>query len=149
MTRVALIPARGGSKGIYRKNIKLFNSKPLIYWTIKAAQESSLIDRIIVSTEDEEIASIAKSYSAEVPFIRPKELALDNSPGIDPVIHALETLPNIDELLLLQPTSPLRRSIDIDNIIQMRSEYNSESAVSISLSQKHINLFFKLNIISF
>ena len=145
MTRVALIPARGGSKGIYRKNIKLFNSKPLIYWTIKAAKESSFIDKVIVSTEDEEIAAIAKSYSAEVPFLRPKELAMDNSLGIDPVIHALENISNIDELLLLQPTSPLRRSIDIDKIIQMRSKFKSDSAVSINLSQKHINLFFKLN----
>ena len=68
MTNIALIPARGGSKGIIRKNIKLFNSKPLIYWSIKKALESNFIDRVIVSTEDDEIAEIAKSFSAEVPF---------------------------------------------------------------------------------
>ena len=68
MSSIALIPARGGSKGIPRKNIKLFNSKPLIFWTIKAAIESKFIDRVIVSTDDEEIAHIAKSLSAEVPF---------------------------------------------------------------------------------
>ena len=145
MTRVALIPARGGSKGILRKNIKLFNSKPLIYWTIKAAQESSQVDRVIVSTEDEEIADIAKSYSAEVPFLRPKELAKDDTPGIDPVIHALQNVLNIDDLLLLQPTSPLRRSIDIDKIFKLKSEFKSDSAVSLNLSQKHLNLFFKVD----
>ena len=90
MSCVALIPARGGSKGIHRKNIKLFNSKPLIYWSIKIALESKKIDRVIVSTEDEEIADIARSFSAEVPFIRPKKYAMDNSSGLEPIIHALE-----------------------------------------------------------
>ena len=71
MSNIALIPARGGSKGILRKNIKLFNSKPLIYWSIKTALESKYIDRVIVSTEDEEIAQISRSFSAEVPFMRP------------------------------------------------------------------------------
>ena len=88
----------------------MINSKPLIYWSIKAALESKYIDRVIVSTDDEEIAEIAKSYSAEVPFMRPKELASDESPGIDPVIHALEMLPFVEDLLLLQPTSPLRQT---------------------------------------
>ena len=74
MSCVALIPARGGSKGILRKNIKLFNSKPLIYWSIKIALESNKVDRVIVSTEDEEIADIARSFSAEVPFMRPKNM---------------------------------------------------------------------------
>ena len=110
MKSIALIPARGGSKGILRKNIKLFNSKPLIYWSIQAALKSDYIDRVIVSTEDKEIAEIAKSYSAEVPFLRPKELAKDDSPGIDPVFHALEMLPEVEDLILLQPTSPLRQT---------------------------------------
>ena len=109
MSTIALIPARGGSKGIPRKNIKLFNSKPLIYWSIKAALESDFIDRVIVSTEDQEIAEIAKTYYAEVPFLRPKELSLDESLGIEPVLHALEELPEVHDLLLLQPTSPLKK----------------------------------------
>ena len=92
MKNIALIPARGGSKGIVRKNIKLFNSKPLIYWTIKTALESKYIDRVIVSTEDDEIADIARSFSAEVPFKRPNELAEDSSRGIDTVLHALNNL---------------------------------------------------------
>ena len=145
MTSIALIPARGGSKGIPRKNIKLFHSKPLIYWSIKAALKSNFIDRVIVSTEDEEIAEIAKSLSAEVPFIRPKELSLDDTPGIDPVIHALEKLPNVNDLLLLQPTSPLRRAYHIDEIFRLRSRLKSDSAVSISLSKKNIDLFFNID----
>ena len=75
-----------------RKNIKLFNKKPLIFWSIKAAIESDFVDRVIVSTDDEEIAEISKSLSAEIPFLRPKKLAQDDSPGIDPVIHALNNL---------------------------------------------------------
>ena len=145
MSTIALIPARGGSKGIFRKNIKTFNSKPLIYWSIQAALDSNYIDRVIVSTEDEEIAQIAESFSAEVPFLRPKELAKDDTPGIEPVIHALESIPDIKDLLLLQPTSPLRKTNHIDEIFKLRSKMNSDSAVSISLSKKHVDLFFHIN----
>ena len=143
MSTIALIPARGGSKGIPRKNIKLFNSKPLIYWSIKAAFESDFIDRVIVSTEDEEIAEIAESFSAEVPFLRPKELSCDESSGMEPVIHALEELPEVNDLLLLQPTSPLRKALHIDEIFKLRKKFNSDSAVSISLSKRPI--IYKLN----
>ena len=143
MTTVALIPARGGSKGIARKNIKLFNSKPLIYWSIKAALNSKFIDRVIVSTEDKEIAEIARFYKAEVPFIRPSIFAEDESPGIEPVIHALEMIPDAQDLLLLQPTSPLRETKHIDEIFKLRANGNCDSAVSISLSKK--NNIFKIN----
>ena len=143
MSTIALIPARGGSKGIPRKNIKLFNSKPLIYWSIKAAFESKFIDRVVVSTEDEEIAEIAKIYSAEVPFLRPKEFAMDESSGMDPVIHALGELPNVKDIILLQPTSPLRQSVHINDIFKFRRKFNANSAVSISLSKKPI--IYKLN----
>ena len=136
MTNIALIPARGGSKGIFRKNIKLFNTKPLIYWSIKTAFESDFIERVIVSTEDEEIADIARSFSAEVPFLRPKELAEDYSLGIEPVIHALDNLSNISNILLMQPTSPLRRAKDINGIFKLRSKLNAESAVSVSKAKK-------------
>ena len=145
MTTIALIPARGGSKGVPRKNIKYFCGKPLIYWSIKLAQESKYIDRVIVSTEDIEIAEIAKDCMAEVPFLRPKQLSLDESLGIDPVIHALEQLPDASDLLLLQPTSPLRRLKDIDGIFKIRSKSNSESAVSICSSGKPLDLFYKIN----
>ena len=145
MSCVALIPARGGSKGIPRKNIKPFNSKPLIYWSIKVALESNKVDRVIVSTEDEEIADIARSFSAEVPFMRPKKYAMDNSSGLEPIMHALEKIPNINDLLILQPTSPLRRLLDIDGIFDQRSKFNSDSAVSLTLSKKPSNIFFQLD----
>ena len=145
MKNIALIPARGGSKGIFRKNIKLFNSKPLIYWTIKVALESEYVDRVIVSTEDEEIADIARSFLAEVPFKRPTELASDNTKGIEPVLHALNKLSNVDNILLLQPTSPLRKPIHIKEIFEIRSKYKSDSAVSITPSRKNINLCFNLD----
>ena len=145
MSCIALIPARGGSKGIPRKNIKPFNSKPLIYWSIKIALESNKVDRVIVSTEDEEIADIARSFSAEVPFMRPKKYAMDNSSGLEPIMHALETIPNINDLLILQPTSPLRRLEDIDGIFDHRSKFNSDSAVSLTLSKKPCDIFFQLD----
>ena len=145
MSCVALIPARGGSKGIPRKNIKPFNSKPLIYWSIKVALESNKVDRVIVSTEDEEIADIARSFSAEVPFMRPKKYAMDNSSGLEPIMHALEKIPNINDLLILQPTSPLRRLLDIDGIFDQRSKFNSDSAVSLTLSKKPSDIFFQLD----
>ena len=145
MTNIALIPARGGSKGIPRKNIKLFFKKPLIYWSIKQAFESNFIDRVIVSTDDEEIADIARSYSAEVPFLRPSSLSKDQTPGIEPVLHALEQLPNVKNLLLLQPTSPLRRSFDIDEVFMERTKNKSESIISITQSKKNIDLFFSIN----
>ena len=145
MKNIALIPARGGSKGVLRKNIKLFNSKPLIYWTIKTALESKYIDRVIVSTEDDEIADISKSFSAEVPFKRPYELAEDDTKAIDVVLHALNNLTNVDNILLLQPTSPLRKTIHINQIFELRSKYNSASAVSITSSRKNIDLYFDLD----
>ena len=145
MTTIALIPARGGSKGIYRKNIKKFLSKPLIYWSIKLAIESHLIDRVIVSTEDKEIAKIAQEYSAEVPFLRPKEYSQDNSKGIYPVLNALENIRNISDVLLMQPTSPLRRHKDIEEIFRVRTESNSESAVSVTQAVKPLNIYFDMN----
>ena len=145
MINIALIPARGGSKGISRKNIKLFNNKPLIYWSIKTAFESNYVDRVVVSTDDEEIADIARSFSAEVPFLRPSYLAEDHSPGIDPVLHAISNISNIKNILLMQPTSPLRRAFDIQEIFKIREKYNSDSAVSVSIAKKNIDLFFSIN----
>jgi len=106
---LGIISARGGSKGIPRKNIKLLAGKPLIAWTIEEAQKSQYLDRLILSSEDMEIISTAQSWGCEVPFIRPAELARDDTPGIDPVIHALHQLAEqYDYVMLLQPTSPLR-----------------------------------------
>tara|TARA_Y100000589_G_C27193399_1_gene645738 strand:+ start:3202 stop:3870 length:669 start_codon:yes stop_codon:yes gene_type:complete len=144
MVCVALIPARSGSKGIPKKNIKLFNGKPLIYWSIKNALHNKNIERVIVSTDSEEIALIAKSFSAEVPFLRPADLAQDDTPGIAPVKHILDELPWVNDILLLQPTSPLRREIDIDNIFNLRAKYGSDSAISLSTCSTHPNLIQQL-----
>ena len=142
MSLLALIPARGGSKGISRKNIRELCGKPLIAWSIEAAQNSVSVDKIVVSTEDEEIADIARLFGADVPFLRPKELAQDDTPGIAPVLHALEKLPGFEQILLLQPTSPLRTADDIDQIVKKCQERQTPAAVSICESKTHPNWMF-------
>ncbi len=137
MKTLALILARGGSKGIPRKNIKLIAGKPLIAWSIEAALSSRSIDAVMVSTDDKEIAEVALQSGASVPFIRPSELAQDDTPGIDPVLHALEQLPHFEAVLLLQPTSPLRTSEDIDACIMMARELDAPAAVAVSAPDKH------------
>lgn len=128
---LAIIPARGGSKGVPRKNIRQVAGKPLIAWTIQEALKSRYIDRTIVSTEDPEIAEIAREWGAETPFMRPAELAKDETPGIEPVIHAIRTLPGYAYVVLLQPTSPLRRQNDIDGCIELCQNRGAESCVSV------------------
>lgn len=134
---LAVIPARGGSKGIPKKNIKPLAGKPLIGWSIDAAKRASCVDRIIVSTEDEQIASAARDLGADVPFVRPAELATDEASSIDVVLHAIEQLPGYDWVLLLQPTSPLRSYIDIDSIWQLCNDLNAASAVSVCQTDSH------------
>lgn len=121
---LAIIPARGGSKGIPRKNIINVAGKPLIAWSIEAGKKSKYIDRILVSTEDEEIRKISMDYGAEVPFLRPMELAQDNTSSVDTIVDVIMKLRNIDSseydyILLLQPTSPLRNENQIDESIDM------------------------------
>jgi len=137
MSVLAIIPARGGSKGIPRKNIKPLAGKPLIAWTIDAAKQANVADRIVVTTEDEEIAAVARELGAEVPFMRPAELATDETPGIGPILHAIEQLPRHEWILLLQPTSPLRTHRDIEAIWQLCQSSAASSAVSISEVSKH------------
>lgn len=137
MNLLALIPARGGSKGIPRKNVKSLAGKPLIGWTIDAALQAPCVGRVVVSTEDEEIASVARDLGAEVPFMRPAELAADDTPGIAPVLHAIENLPEFDWVVLLQPTSPLRTAEDIDGIVRFCIEHDAPSAVSVCEVDKH------------
>ncbi len=143
MSVLAIIPARGGSRGIPRKNIKALMGKPLIGWAIDAAEQSSCVERIIVSTEDEEIALVARKLGADVPFIRPAELAADDTPGIAPVLHVISRLPNYDWVLLLQPTSPLRTAEDIDGIWQFCQDQGVPSAVSICEVGEHPYLMYK------
>ena len=124
MKTLALIPARGGSKGIPRKNLLPIAGKPLIAWTITAALRSNLLDAVVVSTDDAEIAEVAQRFGAQVPCMRPLDLAQDHTPGIDPVFHALAKLPDFDAVLLLQPTSPVRHAqaiVDVGGLAQGRS----------------------------
>lgn len=133
---LALIPARGGSKGIKNKNIIDLCGRPLIAYTIKAALESNYVDDVIVSTDSQEIADIAIFYGAKIPFLRPAELASDSSKTIDAVLHAIAALhaqgSDYDILLLLQPTTPLRDSNDIDVSIKTFFNNNYRSLVSVS-----------------
>ena len=131
MRLLALIPARGGSQRIPRKNIRELYGKPLIAWSIEAAQHARCVERVVVSTEDEEIAEIACAWGAEVPFMRPLELAQNDTPGIEPVLHALAELSEFDWVLLLQPTSPLRTSADVEGIVRYCTEQQAPAAVSI------------------
>ncbi len=137
MKTLGLIPARGGSKGIPRKNIKPIAGKPLIVWTIEAALRSSLHDAVVVSTDDPEIAEVARRAGAQVPFMRPSALAQDQTPGLDPVLHALAQLPQYDSVLLLQPTSPLRTTEDIDAGLCLVAQRQTTSMVSVCEPDSH------------
>ena len=115
----AVITARGGSKGLPRKNITEVSGRPMIAWTIDAANRSRFIDRTVLSSDDDAIIAAAKSLGCEAPFVRPDEFAADASPSSDALIHALEQIPETyDYLVLLQPTSPLRIAEDIDGAIE-------------------------------
>ena len=144
MTLLALIPARGGSKGIPGKNIRPLAGKPLIAHTIAVALQVPALGRVVVSTDDSAIANVALHWGAEVPFLRPPELAADDTPGIAPVLHALEQLPDVSQVLLLQPTSPLRSSADIEGILAFQRERQCPSVVSVCASGKHPQWMFRL-----
>ena len=135
-TILAIIPARGGSKGVLRKNIREVAGKPLIAWTIESAQKSKYIDRLILSSDDSEIISVARKWGCDVPFVRPAELSQDDTPGIEPVIHAINALPRYDYVVLLQPTSPLRTVENIDKSIEMCLCKNATTCVSVTESDQ-------------
>jgi CMP-N,N'-diacetyllegionaminic acid synthase len=142
MQYLGLITARGGSKHISGKNSKPLCGKPLLAYTIQAALASSHLDRVIVSTEDEEISSIARQWGAEVPFRRPEELAADDSRSIDVIAHALEWLElhegyTPDALVLLQPTCPLRTGRHIDEAIALYEDRDADCVVAVSEPEHH------------
>jgi N-acylneuraminate cytidylyltransferase len=139
---LGLIPARGGSKGVPRKNLKLAGGKPLIAWTIGESLRSRYLDRVVLSSEDPEIMSVAASLGCEVPFQRPAELSADSTPGIEPVLHALLELPKYDFVVLLQPTSPLRTADDIDACIEHCMHHQANCCVSIVKCSEHPYLMF-------
>lgn len=134
---LAIIPARAKSTRLPGKNINDFVGKPLIAWTIESALKSSYIDRVIVSTDDSNIANISKFYGADVPFMRPTEISLDSSPSIDLVIHAVEELSKTGDyfqyIILLQPTSPLRSTSHINEAIELLKKKRASNIVSVTL----------------
>ncbi|MCB2289054.1 acylneuraminate cytidylyltransferase family protein [Clostridium sp. CS001] len=132
---LAIIPARGGSKGILNKNIMDICGKPLIAYTIEAGKQSKYIDEIVVSTDSDAIKDIAQQYGANVPFLRPEHLANDSAKSIDLVLHAIDFYENnnmcYDYVILLQPTSPLRTFEHVDEAIEKLMESNRSSLVSL------------------
>ena len=149
MDVLALITARGGSKGLERKNVLPVAGKPLIAWTISAALQSPGLSRVVVSTEDDEIAQVSRDWGAEVPFMRPAELAKDDSSHISVVNHAIRWL-EVNQsvkpgyVMLLQPTSPLRTTEDIETATQLALEKRADSVVSVCLTHHHPYLTKKI-----
>jgi N-acylneuraminate cytidylyltransferase len=133
---LGVIPARGGSKGIPRKNLVKIGGKPLIAYTIEAGQSSAYIDRLILSSEDPEIIETAKRLNCEVPFVRPPHLSDDRTSNLATVLHAIDAVPGYDFVVLLQPTSPLRAGADIDACIQLCIDKDAPSCVSMTESTK-------------
>lgn len=138
---LGIITARGGSKGLPRKNILNILGKPLIAWTIEQALSSEYLDKVIVSTDDDEIADISKQYDVEIPFMRPKELATDTASISDAILHALRFFEDkgviYDYIALLEPTSPLRKKEDIDEGIAKLIE-NPEMDTLVTLGEVHL-----------
>lgn len=143
-TVLAIIPARGGSKGLPGKNIYPLLGKPLIGYTIEAALQSQFIDKVIVSSDDTAIIEIARQYGCEAPFTRPPSLSTDDSSVIDVIVHVLGQLPGFDYVILLQPTSPLRNTADIDACI--RKCHTSQSpVVTVTMIDKSPYWMYQLN----
>jgi len=134
---VAIVPARGGSKGIPRKNLCPVLGRPLLHYSVMAGLGASSVDRVVVSTEDAEIARVAAGMGAEV-LDRPAGLATDEAPTIDVVLHALDALEaqgqTVGAVVLLQPTSPLRTAADVDAAVGLWREGGCDSVVSVAMS---------------
>jgi N-acylneuraminate cytidylyltransferase len=143
----ATINARGGSKGIPGKNIRDLGGLPLIAWTIREARRSACLDRVIVSSDDEAILAVARAHGAETPFVRPAELARDDTPGVDPVLHAVEALrpEHYDYVVLLQPTSPLRTVEDIDGCVSRCLDNAWPCLISVSAADKSPLYMFRMD----
>lgn len=147
-TAIAIIPARGGSKGVPRKNIRLLAGKPLIAYAIETALASDLIDRVIVSTDDMEIADVARQYGAEVPFMRPRELAQDDSPEWLTWQHAVRMVwasegdAKTDAFVCVSPTSPLRAVEDVNSCIRLL--LNSDADMVITVKPAERNPYFNM-----
>ena len=146
---LAIVPARAGSKRIPNKNTKLLKGKSLVEWTIEEAKKSKLIDRICVSTEDEKISSIARRTGADVPVLRPKELAQDESKTVNCVLHLLNWIEDhehtrYDYIVLLQPTSPFRKAAQIDEVLKKIVNLKTINSV-ISFRKANVNPLWLAN----
>lgn len=145
MRYCAIIPAREGSKGLPRKNVRPIAGRPLIAWTVEQARKCAAIERVIVSTDGDEIAEIAVTWGAEIPFRRPAELATDSTPTEPVLLHALDELEHAgyrpDAILLLQPTSPYRRTGTLDSAIAQFEREGADSLVSVCATHS----FFWMN----
>jgi CMP-N-acetylneuraminic acid synthetase len=132
---LGLVPARGGSKGVPRKNVRPLSGRPLLAYTADAALASRRLAEVVLSTEDEEIARIGRGLGLDVPFVRPEELARDDTPMLPVVVHALRWLEEhgrrFDAVCLLQPTNPLRRAEDIDGCIELLERERADAAVTV------------------
>ncbi|MFC1979175.1 cytidylyltransferase domain-containing protein [Chloroflexota bacterium] len=145
---LGVIPARGGSKGVPRKNLVNLSGKPLIAYTIEAGLQSQRISRVIVSTDDEEIASVSRNLGAEVPFLRPVELATDSALSLPVMQHAIREVEReegrtYDIAVMLQPTTPLRLGSDIDAGIELLLTHNADSVISVVTVGAHHPLRMK------
>jgi CMP-N,N'-diacetyllegionaminic acid synthase len=147
---VGLVTARGGSKRLPRKSVLPLAGKPMIAWTIDAACDSAALARVIVSTDDDEIAGIARAHGADVPFVRPTELGLDDSDHVAVVEHALDWLVEHegvepDYVMLLQPTSPLRTAEDIDACVSLARDTGAAAVVSVTAMKPQPDLALRVS----
>jgi len=139
---IGLIPARGGSKGVPRKNVREIEGNPLIAYAIECAKKCPSIDHVVVSTDDDEISRVAEKFGAEVPFLRPSELARDTAAMLPVLRHAVEFLEDhykkrIDLVVLLDPTGPLRTVEDVEGAIEMHKESKCEMVISGNVARKN------------
>jgi len=142
---LGVITARGGSRGLPRKNVLAAGGRPLIAWTISAALASSAIDHLVLSSDDDEIIETAKAWGCAVPFKRPAELASDTVSSMDVVLHCLEQLPGYDYVVLLQPTSPLRTTEDIGAAFELLRTSGAQSCVSVCEAEQSPYWMFQMN----
>lgn len=142
MRVLGIIPARGGSKGVPRKNLAPLCGKPLLAYTVEAALQASSLDRVVLSTDDEEIAEVGRACGVETPFLRPPELARDDTPTIPVLQHMVQSLEaeggRFDAVFTLQPTNPLRLSSDIDGAVALLTETGADSVIGfVDVGEKH------------
>lgn len=143
MRVLGLVPARGGSKGVPRKNLRPLAGEPLLAYTARAARDSGVLDRVVLSTDDDEIAGLGRAVGLEVPFVRPAALAADDTPMLAVVQHAVAALTGAgwqpDAIVLLQPTSPLRRASHIRDAVALLQESGADSVVSVVEVPRHLS----------